>query len=323
MRMMIDPKALSLDDLQSFDPGAKQRSSGESRYRCPFCDDGKRSRNLSVNSAGLWKCHKCQSSGLLTDHRETMPTQFRKPDLIYRPTKPVQAEPTAPPTETAKSYDIAAEYKKLTPIEGTPAEAYLKGRGISLVTANAGQVRFTPGITFKDDERPDYTTGPGVVFPLRSIESLELIGMSVRMIGDKKMFTLKAKDVPYIYVTSTDVFDNKGKPAIITEAQIDALSIAEAAMMDAIATVGSAFPDELAKRLKLRRVYLAHDNDEPDEKGVRPGDAAAQRAAVSLNREGCTVSRLRPERKDWNDDLKADPVALRSGLLSILGDPFD
>ena len=50
---------------------------------------------------------------------------------------------------------------------------------------------------------------------------------------------------------------------------------------------------------QLRQVYLCLDNDDA-------GHAASERMAALLKEHGLNAVRLVPQRKDWNDDLKAE-----------------
>jgi hypothetical protein len=96
-------------------------------------------------------------------------------------------------------------------------------------------------------------------------------------------------------------------PLIITEAPIDALSLA-AAGMPAIALCGVALREWAPKAFGLKRVLLAFDAD-------KAGDDAAEEWKAAL-RFGTSVKRLRPEGgKDWNELLvKYGPDGLRAFL---------
>ena len=103
----------------------------------------------------------------------------------------------------------------------------------------------------------------------------------------------------------------------ITEAPIDALTLAFCGY-PALALVGKSWPDWLPAFVasKQKRVYLAFDADEPDDKGVRAGDQAAEKLAAELLSYDCRSERLRPTRaKDWNAQLLEVAECRRLGGL--------
>lgn len=68
--------ALSLSDLELFDPRASGLSLGqggkEQRFLCPLCGGGKSKdaahRCLSLNPQnGVWHCHRCRQGGKLRE----------------------------------------------------------------------------------------------------------------------------------------------------------------------------------------------------------------------------------------------------------------
>ena len=56
--------------------------------------------------------------------------------------------------------------------------------------------------------------------------------------------------------------------------------------------------ERLRQNPKLNMVYLCLDNDEA-------GEDASESMAEVLENMGLDVERLRPQGKDWNDDLRA------------------
>ena len=73
---------LSLADLEANDPRGQSRGNTR-RFRCPLdtCDGATYrgpAQPLAVNmTTGAWMCHRCGSSGLLTDDRTHRPADHR------------------------------------------------------------------------------------------------------------------------------------------------------------------------------------------------------------------------------------------------------
>jgi DNA primase len=111
--------------------------------------------------------------------------------------------------------------------------------------------------------------------------------------------------------------DSNAPAIIITEAAIDALSLAMAGC-PALAFIGTSGPRWLHIACGLRRVVLAFDADEA-------GDKAAAKIAALLQPYGATCERLRPDgAKDWNAMLQvlgsdglADWLAARLDMITV------
>lgn len=293
---------LSLDELEAFDPHAPM-TTPERRFCCPLCGQGKPKdaahRCLSVNvPSGQWRCHRCELGSLLTDfwkERPKMnPRDFQR-DKLRRLTAlpPVKVEVPQPDAEQERKADeLRARFEKLPAIEGIPGEAYLRGRGVSLEVAQAAGVRFSRRWMPSDREE---SSRAAVVFPIFNRVG-ELVAAQGRYIdpqnGGAKCKTSGPK--------SRGVFAAAGAfdvpPFIITEAPIDALSLAVAGF-PAVALCGKTGPDWLPKFCFGRTVFLGFDADDA-------GDEAAHKLAPLLESLGATCKRLRPEgAKDWNEFL--------------------
>jgi DNA primase len=99
-----------------------------------------------------------------------------------------------------------------------------------------------------------------------------------------------------VFLTPGALGRMEGAPLIVTEAPIDALSLA-AVGFPALALCGTSGPPWLHRAGAFRRVMLAFDADEA-------GDRAAHELAPDLETFGARCSRLRPEGgKDWNEIL--------------------
>lgn len=307
---------LSLSELESYDHnGGTGRT--WAKYLCPFCDHPSRDdshRSLRVNTnSHKWKCWRCERFGTLMEFKPDWKPATQTIDRNPHRRKPKPVDPPKPKPTDPPKYDFEAIVKQLKPIEkGTEASWYLS------------EPRALPEDFHKYAMALDdiFGRGPAIAFPTRHIETGELVGLNIRTIEDNYKRTLKHPahtDSPAVFFTDRAILtDHNYLPLVVTEAPLDALSLAVAGLFG-IATVGTAFPAGLPRLCFGRTVLLAHDNDEP-------GDKAARRAAEQLKPYGCLVKRLRPEGKDWNFDLAG--MGLDSYIQGIksaiddLPDPF-
>jgi len=288
---------LSLEDLRRFDSHPNTRGKNH-RYNCPLCNDGKTDKPLALESAhGWWKCNRCHASGLLTEHHTKKADKNRPPHRMTGSIAPKTAKETAitpakTSVETAVNPEEVAKYDQLltrcAPIKGTPAEAYLRGRGVTMIPE---QLVYHPN---------PLGLGSSVGFPLIGKDKVHA-GFMFRAI-EKKEFRIRKNPR---YQASGQVFvtlDALNAPRIaIVEAPIDALSLATCGI-PAIATIGTSFPDWLTKEIGPNKViYFGYDNDDAGEKGVKAVDPK-KLGEVGIKE----ASRIRPPKgcKDWNDALQ-------------------
>jgi len=288
---------LSLDELRAFDPRAPERP-GECDFCCPLCGGAhpvdQAHRSLSVNlESGAWHCHRCEQSGKLREHwTERPPDRLqarRAPSQKPLRLPPLAARNDAPPPDLP--LPIADRYPALA---GTSGEAYLAGRGLPLALCEAAGVRYAP----------DWHGRPGALFPIVNAAGQEIAAQGrylASLPGRPNFYTEGPK--------SGGVFAAPGAweagEITITEAPIDALSLCLSGY-PALALVGKSWPEWLPAFVAStrKRVYLAFDADEPDRKGIRAGDKAAEDLAAALRYYDCHSERLRPGRaKDWNAQL--------------------
>jgi hypothetical protein len=303
-----DRPVLSRADLENYDPQGHGR-----RWLCPFCGDGKprdsSHRSLSLDeSTGLWKCFRCGAGGKLRDnweqrafvpHRDqvrqrakrifdlppsrvplTAPPVPKAPQEAEEPTTPGADETVIPPEQENILLELAA----------TPGESYLANRGISLATAQNAGVLFAP----------HWSGRPAVVFRLFDSQGVEIASQG-RFCDGRRNPPAITTGPKKLGLFSTQLPAAPGwwralPCLILTEAPIDALSLAEA-NYPALAFCGTNGPDWIHLLCGLRPVMLAFDADEA-------GDRAAETLIPLLRRYGATCHRLRPEgAKDWNEML--------------------
>lgn len=289
---------LFLAQLEEFDPHARQGN--ERRFLCPFCAQNKPKdaahRCFNVNTqSGAYFCQRCEARGKLADFWDERPTMNRREVARQRLRQVCELRPTEAPQPDAeaerKADELRERFEKLPAVEGTPGAAYLRGRGVSVEVASAAGVRFAR--RWMPDDR-DAPSRAAIVFPIYD-RAGELVAVQGRYTDDAGSAKAKTRGPK-----SKGVFAAAGAfdvpPFILTEAPIDALSLAVAGF-PAVALCGKTGPDWLPKFCFGRTVFLGFDADEP-------GDEAAQKLAPSLESFGATCKRLRPEiAKDWNEFL--------------------
>ena len=290
-------KHLSLVDLERFDSHPSTRGKNH-RYCCPLCGHDKpidkNHQTLSLDSvSGAWHCFRCHAKGLLTEHHTKKADKKRTPYRMTGSVTPKTAKKTAiTSVKTSVDPEEAAKYDQLltqcVPIKGTPAEAYLRRRGITMIPE---QLVYHPN---------PLGLGSSVGFPLIGKDKVPA-GYSFRTI-EEKGFRIRKNPR---YQASGQVFVTlnalNAPRVVIVEAPIDALSLA-ACGIPAIATIGTSFPDWLAGVLGPNKiVFMGYDNDEAGEAGVNRLDPK------KLGKVGIQEAhRVRPPKgcKDWNDALQ-------------------
>lgn len=297
---------LSLRQLEEFDAHAPA-SGVERRFLCPLCGESKprdaAHRCLCANvQNGAWNCKRCHASGKLREFWSSDADAPAKPlESARRRRALLSALPTNRRQSTVESgatdaRDWREQLSGVTEIAGTPGAAYLQSRGITIELACDSTVLFAP----------HFYGRPAVVFMLRDFDG-QPTGASgryfhfnatpkTRIAGNRRDGVFQASVT--LGNKRVQPFDAAAPAIIITEAPIDALSLAMAGY-PALALCGTSAPHWIHRACGLRRVLLAHDAD-------AAGDAAAASLEAVLAPYGARCTRLRPEAaKDWNEVLKA------------------
>jgi hypothetical protein len=280
---------LSLAELEAFDPQAPPAGAdGERRFCCPLggiCADKPRDqahRSLSVNIAtGLWHCPRCKNGGQLTEHWTPRPTdrRARQRATLAR----AFSLPAPPPSTPYPGPRWAQRWAALPRVDGTPGAAYLARRGIPVDVATAAGARFVA----------DFYGRPAVLFPI-TIQTGEVVAVTGRYIDgreDPKTRTYGRKSLGMFVTPGALAAD----PLVLVEAPLDALALATCGV-PAVALCGTSGPRWLPQVAALHLVLLALDRDPAGEAGV----AALVGPLTSL---GARCERLRPQGKDWAEDL--------------------
>jgi DNA primase len=313
--------AFSLSDLQAFDPQSSTRSGANSgrehRFLCPLCGDGKPKdsahRSLCANlQSGAWNCKRCKATGKLSDFWQERP-QYDSREIARRrvaqafalsESRVDEAKPRT--TETANNW--RQQLRGLCPLNGTSGAKYVQRRGVALEVAHVAGARFSA----------NFYGRAAVVFPIRD-RSAALVAASGRYIDgrDNPKTRIAGAKRDGVFCAPVQLpsgrtlqpFDKDAPAIILTEAPIDALSIATAGF-PAIALCGTSGAAWLHHACGLKRVFLAFDADD-----------AGDNAAVALTRElttyGASCERLRPDNaKDWNETLCTSGAVELTELLA-------
>jgi hypothetical protein len=312
---MAESSALSLSELEQFD--SRARSSGrERRFCCPFCGGEKpmdsTHRSLCVNTeSGAWNCKRCGAAGKLKEFWEDKGALIVT-EKCRRGTATRRAFATAPPPrhDPEPSLDSVEGYKRqrrgIRALSESPGEAYLISRGIPLDLAKSSHCKYAPSWG---------RIGSAVVFPVFDAEGKGIAAAGRALEGSgKQTFGPKSLGV----FSTPRALD--ADPVAITEAPIDALSLALAGLPSVALCGTSGLPSWLITRLakspepgRSRTVYLAFDDDQA-------GDTAAAKIEGQLSL--VRGLRLRPQgAKDWNamltgqglDSLRCLPDIARLG----------
>jgi hypothetical protein len=298
--------SLSLVDLEAFDPRAPEGRT-ERRFCCPLCGEEKprdiMHRCLTVNAeSGAFLCHRCEARGVVLEKQRPAAIGAR-PTRAQAALRQAFALPTSPassPASLLSTADIeamAGHLRGMQSLIGTAGAEYLAGRGIPAELAKQARSTYLP----------DFYGRPAVIFPVYS--EARLVAAQGRYIDGQDQPRMRN-----VGAVREGVFATPGALAAelvaITEAPIDALSLAVAGL-PAVALLGKdARPAWLRQVLMFRAVLIATDSDEP-------GEAAAASLASWLSLLGAKPYRLRPsgECKDWNDMLKEHGEEALSALL--------
>lgn len=327
---------LSLAELEKFDHRAP-RNKTERRFCCPFCGTGKTisqdHRSLAVNtSSGVWICHRCSRNGLLKEYwkelsdksydfnKNERSSNFKKRKQVLKQeffqVNQTLCKPETFPTEGQQKLEKLREKYDcwVEDFAGSEASHYLEGRGIA--EAIAGEAGCGYASNWQHWEKVENEgwnligTDKRVVFPIRDRQN-NLIAVSARAIdGDflgSKAITVGKKSLG-VFSTPNAVGSSR---AIIVEAPIDALSL-KVIGFDAIAVIGTSWPDWLWLDCAFRRVGIGFDADDA-------GDIAAKKMVVEFSQSGSVCIRLRPTGgKDWNEVLVTQGILAQQNLLGLV-----
>ena len=211
---------------------------------CPLCHDCKNHFYLNSDTSE-WFCHKCQEKGNLWDLMKRMGDAQ---DTIHRAFKRDEFKKPDP--------KVVAHWHQML-LKDEQAMGYLKSRGIAAVSV----VRFQLGLS-TDQNGGRWLTIPHIVRG-------EVLNIKSRSLppADK---TFRRETGCRSVLFNADAIA-KHQEIIITEGEIDAITLLQAGFQNAVgATNGAgAFDADWVKQLEsARKIYICFDNDEAGQKGA-------------------------------------------------------
>ena len=235
----------------------------------------------------LWHCFGCGKGGdVLAFAQAVYQTDF--PHAVERLAQ-MAGVPASLPPPAVKDLDPEAwrgHLDGLQPYAGSPAEAYLRGRGILPLFPLACRVRY----------HANWGGRPAVVFPLYNREE-RLVASEGRYLDGKDTPKVRAYGPKKAGVFATPgAFD--GAVVTLVESPINALSLAQCGL-PAVATCGAEnLPAWLPTACRGKRVHVAFDPDPA-------GHAAAKKVCTLMAKQDIPCARLVPleDGCDFNDVL--------------------
>lgn len=300
-----------LSDVVSRHTTLKQRGRGEMVGLCPFHEE--RSPSFEVNDAkGLYHCYGCGARG------DSLTFLMRKDGLSFIDAARALASDLFPSVTPADRVRVAEEdearraaaiddartmWAACDPVEGTPAETYLRqARGLTLSIPAC--VRFGHVPTSRDDAGAWKRPYPAMVLACTDLAG-EVVGLQRVFLSDdgrskrwgkRSKFSLGRPRGSAVRIGDA----SPGADIILCEGPEDGLSLAQELPDAAIwVALGTDMMPALAFAEHQRAVTIAGQNDDP-------GRAAVDVAADALMAKGMSVRVMWPSAgfKDWNDELR-------------------
>jgi len=264
---------------------------------CPFHDDRNPSFSIFANDT-RFHCHGCGASGdVIAFVQRAHEVSFSAAlAMLSDGTIPVP-EPTAsdPPDNVDRIREARALFEQAISAEGTPAETYLRTRGITIPAP--------PSIRFARLEYKGLGEGPCLIAALQD-KTGEMTGVQRTFLlpdGTGKAKVAKPK-LSLGKVSGSAIQLNPHFPtgeAVVCEGLEDGLSLAQLAGASVWVAAGASMMSKMEFPPSVTSIIIASDND-------YAGMAAAKKAAHSFLGRGLPVRLFRPLDgfKDFNDELR-------------------
>ncbi|MDB5738254.1 MAG: hypothetical protein JWO65_1922 [Sphingomonas bacterium] len=312
MRRLVDEAKArhNLSDIIGRATVLRRRGAREMVGLCPFHKE--RSPSFEVNDAkGLYHCHGCGAAGdamtwLTKGEGLSFQAAFHalagndfpevsSEDRVQRATEDEASREAA--IAEARSFWIGA-----TDPYGTPAETYLRGRGISSTIPPSFRFGMVPAGKDENDrwKRP-LPALIGAVTKGDELTGIQRIFLTDD--GQGKRWGKKSKLTLGRFVGGAVKMGNRRSDpveVIVTEGPEDALSLAqELPDQEVWAALGTANIAMLTFPASVKAVVIASQND-------AAGERATAAAASAMIERGLSVRLMRPDTafKDWNDQLR-------------------
>lgn len=290
------------DYLRDYVESITEKSKGGA-YICPLCGSGTGKHrsgafNIDPKNPTRWKCFSCDKSGDIFDligQYENIPEYIdqitRAREFLGDSTQPQKTKPA--PRKEEKPEDHSLYYGEcMKRISDPGATEYLTRRGISEETAREYKLGYDPNF------RTGSSTWHALIIPTspssyvaRNTDPQADSSNRYRKTGKAHLFNLKA-------------IGTAEKPIIITEGELDALSVIEAGG-EAVGIGSTSYIDILVNYLRDHKpsqpLILALDNDSK-------GREAEEELSKKLSQLGISFYRaeIYGDHKDANEALTAD-----------------
>ncbi|MEI8172706.1 MAG: DnaB-like helicase C-terminal domain-containing protein [Deltaproteobacteria bacterium] len=257
---------------------------------CPFCGDQKSHFYLDQDE-GTFYCHKCQERGNLVTLKKHY-GDYQEQKTMNRPfTKPQGSVKQAFPDKDG--FSIVPDEKKVIEahdrllIDPDASKYITETRGISLETTKA----FNVGLQI------DRNGGRWLTIP--HYEKGKLVNIKSRSLPPAKKDFRRVKDCRSCLFNS-DAIEKHPDEIFITEGEIDALTLCDQGIKNAVGTTtgaGSFDPSWIDQLQAIKKIILCYDPDEAGQKGARE-------AARRLGYDRCFNVAL-PDGQDVNEYFQA------------------
>lgn len=292
----------------------RSKRAGSNMYICPKCGSGTGAKGTGALSIkdNMWKCFSCGESGdifSLIGIIENEPDFQKQLELVggifgidTRPTWTEETPKRAPKTnkeerkvnEQPKETDLTAYIKECQ--DRLPETDYFIKRGLSEKTLS----RFMCGYD------PNYEDGrPRAIIPTSSTSLLARA-------TDTDDSSLKCRKKGRVHLFNLDSLYQTERPVIVTEGEIDAMSIIEAGgeALGLGSTSETSLLVDTLKEKPLRAPYIVLGLD-GDERGKTAQDKLYTELLEIVGKERVFSCNLYNNKKDANELLTTDPDKLR------------
>ncbi|MBB4153255.1 DNA primase [Sphingomonas jinjuensis] len=275
---------------------------------CPFHNE--RTPSFTVYDEGRkFCCFGCRASGDVLDFVQQAygVKLFEAIDMLDSGALAELRQQLPPPRPKQDLRPVADRIvREAVPIEGTPAAAYLRSRGITMPLPHT--LRFARLAPPKQPEDNGLLAANGST-PLPCLVAVvtdpagQLVGIQRTYLTEdgRKAATTDGK-VKYSLGNLIGGAIQLGPPAetiVVTEGLEDGLSLAQSLGESVWVAAGTKMLPHMQFPEVTRSVIIGADRDEP-------GERAAQAAAEAYRGRGLSVTIARPDApfKDWNDQLR-------------------
>lgn len=304
---------------------AKAKVNGQTSYICPLCEHGKNGDGMTANpqskDGNSLKCFGCGYTGDIIDLVGEVEGLTTYPEKVKRAGEYLGIDvQDTPPEPKKEDKDSLKPYYRQAHANLQQTD-YLQKRGISEEVAQRFMLGYDP--TWTHPKTPYAPETPRLIIPINEYcyiarDTREDIPAEQQPYKKSKA---KSKD-KVIWTFNADALKTARKPIVITEGEIDALSIIEVGG-EAVA-IGSVayknmFIDAVKKNRPRQPLLLALDNDKSGEKATAEIKAELKGLGFTSYQVGYYLFN---GHKDANEALIADRESLKQRVQEAEEDPF-